>query len=61
MSNITASGELGTFVRDLRDRAAMARRISRELSDDEAAKSLEKHAQDLERQAKELEDRAPLF
>ena len=61
MSNITDSGDSGRYIQELRDRAATVRRISRELSDDEAAKSLAKHAQDLEREAKQLEDRTPHF
>jgi hypothetical protein len=57
MSNITGSGDLGNFIRDLRDRAALTRRIAEEVSDNEAVKSLKKHAHDLEQQAKDLEDR----
>ena len=56
MSNATGLGNLG-IIHDLRDRAEIARRISRELSDDEAAKRLQEHAHDLEQQAKALEDR----
>ena len=61
MRNVTGSGDLGKYIRDLRERAAMARRIGKEISDDEAAKSLEKQAQHLEREAKELEGRIPQF
>ena len=46
MSNITGSGYLGRYIQELRDRAVIARRIAKELSDEEAAKSLEKHALD---------------
>ena len=55
MSNVTDS-----VVRDLRNRAAMARRIANEVSLDEAVKRLRKQAQELERKAKELEQGAPL-
>jgi len=59
--SITGSGDLGNEIRDLRDRSAMVRRIAKEVSDEEAAKSLRKHAQELERQATALEDRIPRF
>ena len=61
MSNVTGSGDLGIYIQDLRDRAAMARRIANEVSDEEAAKSLQKRAQFLEMQAEELEGRTPQF
>ena len=52
MSNVTASD-----VQNLRNRAAIARRIANEVSVEEAAESLQKQAQELEREAKELEHR----
>ena len=58
MSDAAGSGNLG-IIQGLRDRAEIARRISRELSDEEAAKSLAKHAHDLEAQAKDLENGMP--
>jgi hypothetical protein len=61
MRNITGSGDVGNFIRDLRDRAALTRRIAEEVSDNEAAKSLKKHAHDLEQQAKDLEIRLLRF
>ena len=57
MSNVTGLGGPGAFVRDLRDRAALTRRIAEEVSDNEAAKSLKKHAQELEQQAQDFEER----
>jgi len=61
MSNVMGSSDLGKYIRDLRERAAMARRIAKEVSDDEAAKSLQKQAQHLEQEATELEGRIPQF
>ena len=55
MSNVTGSRDLGKYIRDLRDRAALARRIAKEVSIEEAAKNLQKQAQHLEREATELE------
>jgi len=52
MSNVTASD-----VQNLRNRAAIARRIANEVSVEEAAESLQKQAQELEGEAKELEHR----
>jgi hypothetical protein len=59
MSNIQGSGYLGNYIRDLRERAAMARRIAKELSDEAAAKRLETHAHHLEREARDLEGGTP--
>ena len=59
--SITGWGNLGNDIRDLRDRAAMTRRIAKEVSDEEAAKTLHKHALELERQAAALEDRISRF
>jgi HAMP domain-containing protein len=55
MSSVAGSRDLGKYIRDLRDRAALARRIATEVSIEEAAKSLRKQAQHLEREATELE------
>lgn len=61
MSNITGSGELGIYIRSLRDRAATVRRLARDISDKAAVKDLNKHAEELDRQAEELEGKgAPL-
>ena len=54
MSDVTDSD-----VRDLRDRAAMARRIASEVSVEEAVKSLHRQARELERKAAELEHKIP--
>lgn len=55
MSNMTGSGDLGIYIRSLRDRAATARRLAQEIDNEEAARSLQRHADDLDRQAKDLE------
>jgi len=57
--SVTGWGNFGNDIRDLRDRAAMTRRIAKEVSDEEAAKSLHKHALELERQAAALAAREP--
>ena len=57
MSNITSSGELGIYIRSLRDRAATVRRLAQDISDKGAAKDLNKHAEELDRQAQELESK----
>ena len=48
---MTDIADAGRCIQELRDRAGIARRISGILSDEEAAKNLEKHARDLEAQA----------
>ena len=58
MSNITGSGELGIYIRSLRDRAATVRRLARDISDKAAVKDLNKHAEELDRQAEELESKS---
>lgn len=58
MSNTTSSGELGIFIRSLRDRAATVRRLARDISDKAAVKDLNKHAEELDRQAEELESKS---
>jgi hypothetical protein len=57
MSNINGPGELGIYIRSLRDRAATVRRLARDIANEEAVKSLHKHADDLDRKAKELESK----
>ena len=61
MSNITSSGELGIYIRSLRDRAATVRRLARDMSDEEAVRSLHKHADELDRKATELESKISLL
>jgi predicted nucleic acid-binding Zn-ribbon protein len=57
MSNITGSGDIGIHIRSLRDRAATARRLAQEIDNEEAARSLHKHADDLDQQAQDLENK----
>jgi len=57
MSNITGSGDLGIYIRSLRDRAATVRRLARDIKNEETVRSLNRHADELDRKAKELEDK----
>jgi predicted nucleic acid-binding Zn-ribbon protein len=57
MSSINGAGELGIYVRSLRDRAATVRRLARDITNEEAVRSLHKHADELERKASELESK----
>jgi predicted nucleic acid-binding Zn-ribbon protein len=57
MSKITAAGELGAYIRSLRDRAATVRRLVQDISDESAAKDLSRQAEELDRQAEELESK----
>ena len=57
MSDMTSPGELGIYLRSLRDRAATVRRLARDISDKAAVRDLNKHADELDRQAKELESK----
>jgi hypothetical protein len=59
MSDITHSGELGIYIRSLRDRAATVRRLAQDITDKAAAQDLHKHAEELDRQAAELERNGP--
>jgi hypothetical protein len=61
MNNITGSGELGIYIRSLRDRAATVRRLARDISDKEAVRSIHKHADELDRKANELESKISLL
>jgi predicted nucleic acid-binding Zn-ribbon protein len=51
----SGSGELGIYIRSLRNRAATVRRLAQDIDDKAAVRNLNKHAEELDRQAEELE------